>query len=556
MDWENNYYRWKNFDKLEPKLQILMENMTREELADAFSKNLTFGTGGLRALLEPGTNRLNIYTVRKATEGYSRWLIKQGEGNYTKGVIIAYDNRHMSKEFALETAKVLAKHHIPSYIFDSLRPTPMLSYAIRKMNAFGGVVITASHNPPKYNGYKIYDYTGCQCVPKITDSISLEINSVSDELSIQLGSNQECSDYIGIVPQDIEESYYEDVLKIQMHSEIDKSDTKIVYSSQHGTGYFPMMKLMKKAGYSITPVISQCEIDPDFSYTKDPNPENPVAFDEALKTAKSINADLILCTDPDGDRAGAMIRYGDSYYHLSGNQIGIILLNYLIGQRKKELINKNFVVYNTIVTSSLGDIICKKNNIQIEKTLTGFKYIGEKIEHEKKINGKEFLFAFEESYGYLISDINRDKDGLQACLLISEMVAYYKKQNKSLIDVLNNIYDEYGHYYDYQLSFEMPGESGQDRMKEIMDDFRNPKLSEIGNCKIIAKDDYLNGIHIESDTSSNISFPSSNVLKFYFKNNEWVAIRPSGTEPKMKFYFFCRSRELVSQMEEFLNAKK
>lgn len=551
--WRKKYEKWVNYTYLDETLRKELETLNEKEKEDAFYKDLSFGTGGLRATLGVGTNRLNIYTIRKNTEGYARWLDTQGEEAKARGVVVAYDNRHMSTEFATETAKVLAKHHIKIYVFDSLRPTPELSFAVRELNAFGGVVITASHNPPQYNGYKIYDETGCQCVLRYTNQIIKYINSVEDELAVEVANKEECQKYVSTVPSEIDERYYEEVLKIQLHPELDKSNLKIVFSPQHGTANVPVREVLKRAGYTVIPVESQCNPDPNFSNTKDPNPENKVAFEEGLKVAKETNADCIICTDPDCDRLGVMVKHSEDYVALTGNQTGAILLKYILEERTKlGTLPNNAVVFSTVVTSSLGDLICKKYGVKVDKTLTGFKFIGDKI-HDLEVNQiNTFLFGYEESYGYLISDISRDKDGVQSCLFISEVVNFYKKDSKTLVDVLNEIYQEYGHFTDGQKSIKMEGQDGLNKMNEILERFRNPNMTKIGDLDIVAKEDYKFSKRYIDGREEPIALPKSNVLKFFFADNSWIAIRPSGTEPKIKFYFFDRGNDLLKKVGKLL----
>lgn len=555
--WKLKYEKWKNYQYLDEKLRKELEQLNDKEIEEAFYKDLGFGTGGLRAVLGVGSNRLNIYTIRKNTEGYARWIDTKGEEAKAKGVVVAYDNRHMSKEFAAETAKVLAKHHIKSYVFDSLRPTPELSFAIRELGAFGGVVITASHNPPKYNGYKIYDETGCQCVLRYTDQIIKYINSVEDELTVEIGNEEECKKFINVVPSYIDERYYEETLSIQLHPELDKKDLKIVYSPQHGTGNIPVREVLTRAGYNVIPVESQCEPDPNYSNTKDPNPENKVAFEEGIKVAKEVDADCVIATDPDCDRLGVFVKHDSEYVRLTGNQTGAILLKYIVEERiKLNTMPDNPIVYSTIVTSSLGDLICYKYGVAIDKTLTGFKFIGDKI-HDLEVNPTHtFLFGYEESFGYLIKDNARDKDGVQSCLIISEAVTFFKHQNKTLVDVLNDIYEEYGHFIDGQKSIKMEGQEGIQRMSEIMEQFRSPNMNSIGDFEIVMKEDYKVSKRYFDGKEEKILLPKSNVLKFYFEDGSWLAIRPSGTEPKIKFYFFDKGNILLKKVEDMFNGNE
>ena len=531
----DKYNEWKN--KIDDEyLQKTLSTMTNKDIDECFGKNLKFGTGGLRAKIGAGPNRLNLYTIRKNTEGYARWIDQQDSANKEKGIVIAYDNRFMSKEFAYETARVLANHQIKTYLFSSLRTTPELSFAVRYLKAFGGIVITASHNPPEYNGYKIYDETGCQCVLRYTDEIIKYIDTVENELDVECIDKQEEYKYINYIDKEIDEKYYEEVLKIQLHPEM-KKNIKIVYSPQHGTGNIPVNEVLSRAGYNIIPVECQSFPSESFENTKNPNPESDESFDEALKIAIMKDADCIICTDPDCDRLGIMVKNKDNkFIKMTGNQVGAIILEYIIKERKKlNLFPQNPIVYSTVVTSSLTDLICKKYNVAIDKTLTGFKFIGDKIHDIEISKENDFIFGYEESYGYLISDIVRDKDGVQSCLIISEIVNFYKEHEMTLDQVLDNIYKEYGYYSDGQISIKLNNSDGN-LVDNIMNSIRNCKTFE--GVNIIAKEDYLASIRIEDGQENEIQLPKSNVVKLFFENNSWIAVRPSGTEPKIKFYYF------------------
>lgn len=531
----DKYNEWKN--KIDDEyLQKTLSTMTNKDIDECFGKNLKFGTGGLRAKIGAGPNRLNLYTIRKNTEGYARWIDQQDSANKEKGIVIAYDNRFMSKEFAYETARVLANHQIKTYLFSSLRTTPELSFAVRYLKAFGGIVITASHNPPEYNGYKIYDETGCQCVLRYTDEIIKYIDTVENELDVECIAKQEEYKYINYIDKEVDEKYYKEVLKIQLHPEM-KKNIKIVYSPQHGTGNIPVNEVLSRAGYNIIPVECQSFPSETFENTKNPNPESDESFDEAIKISIMKDADCIICTDPDCDRLGIMVKNKDNkFIKMTGNQVGAIILEYIIKERKKlNLFPQNPIVYSTVVTSSLTDLICKKYNVAIDKTLTGFKFIGDKIHDIEISKENDFIFGYEESYGYLISDIVRDKDGVQSCLIISEIVNFYKEHKMTLDQVLDNIYKEYGYYSDGQISIKLNNSDGN-LVDNIMNSIRNCNTFE--GVNIIAKEDYLTSIRIEDGQENEIQLPKSNVVKLFFENNSWIAVRPSGTEPKIKFYYF------------------
>ncbi len=524
MNYKEEYDRWIRKKAMDNELKKL----TEQEIRECFYKELSFGTGGIRAVMGPGPNRLNIYTIRKTTEGYARYI----DAHSGKAVVIAYDNRNHSKEFALEAAKVLAAHDIHVYLFKSLRTTPELSFAVRHLKTFGGIIITASHNPPEYNGYKIYDSRGCQCVPRDTDEIKKYINSVKNLLDINV---QESFDNIEIIGTEVDEAYYEALLSVQEQAELEKR-IKIVYTPLHGAGYMPVTTMLRRLGYEFFEVEKQCNPDGDFTNTESPNPENKRAFDCAIELAKEVDADLIIATDPDCDRIGLVVAYRGEYIYLTGNQTGVILLFYLLSQKTvKGTMPENPIVFNTIVTSDLGTRICEKYGVEIENTLTGFKFIGDKIrEYEGK---KTFIFGYEESYGCLIKDFTRDKDGVQASILAAEAANFYNKHGLTLVDVLNNIYDEFGYCEDAQESETFLGIEGERKMSDLIDVYRYGDIKFIEGRRVIAREDYLNSIRMESDgNTKSLTLPKSDVVKMFLEDNSWVAIRPSGNEPKVKYY--------------------
>lgn len=524
MDYRNEYARWIERGIMADELQGLSE----KEIEECFYRELAFGTGGIRAVMGPGTNRLNIYTIRKNTEGYAEYI----EAHNGTSVVIAYDNRNHSQEFASEAAKVLAGHGIHVYLFESLRTTPELSFAVRHLHAFGGIVITASHNPPEYNGYKIYDSQGCQCVLRDTDEIIKYIRAVGDMLDISVDEKPENIEYIG---KEVDEAYYKALLSVQEQPDLEKK-IKIVYTPLHGTGHVPVTTMLKRLGYELHEVEEQCVPDGDFSNTASPNPENRKSFDRALLLAENVDADLIIATDPDCDRIGLVVKSGDSYQYLTGNQTGAILLQYILSQKtEKNTMPDNPIVFNTVVTSDLGTRICEKYGVEVESTLTGFKFIGDKIrEYEGK---KKFLFGYEESYGYMIGDFTRDKDGVQASIVAAEAANYYHGQGKTLMDVLQDIYDEFGFCEDVQESEAFPGIEGEKRMAEIVDEYRHGNQKTIEGRRVVAKEDYLNSVRTEAGGSTKpLTLPKSNVVKLFLEDGSWVVVRPSGNEPKIKFY--------------------
>lgn len=525
-DYMIEYNRWLSHDIMKDELLKLDES----EIKECFYRELTFGTGGIRAIMGPGPNRLNIYTIRKNTEGYARYIESHGRKN--NGVVIAYDNRLNSRKFAIETAKVLATHNIKVYLFKTLRPTPELSFAVRYLKCTGGIVITASHNPPEYNGYKIYDHHGCQCIPKDTDVIIEYIKGVEDMLTICIDESK--TNNIIFIGENVDEAYYERLYEVQERPEVNK-DIKIVFTPLHGTGNIPVRTMLDRLGYNVSIVEEQCAPDPFFSKTKSPNPENKSSFEKAIELAKINNADLIIATDPDCDRLGIVVKHDNDFEYLTGNQMGAIFLEYLLSTKKeKGMLPDNAIVFDTIVTSDLGRKICQKYGVEVESTLTGFKYIGDKIREYK--GRKTFLFGYEESYGYMIKDFTRDKDGVQASILAVECCSYYKQIGKTLVDVLNELYDEYGHIIDIQESVTLPGIDGQKKIMEIINQFRYENIEEIEGRKVIAKEDYITSIRTDENGESLLTLPKSNVIKLFLEDESWIVIRPSGNEPKIKYY--------------------
>ncbi|MBO5952696.1 MAG: phospho-sugar mutase [Oscillospiraceae bacterium] len=504
-----------------------LRGATEEELYDRFYKNIDFGTGGMRGLIGAGTNRINRYTVAKATAGYAEYI--RCHGAQKRGVAIAYDNRRCSRLFAEITAGVLAAQGIKSYLFEDLRTTPELSFAVRHLGAFGGVVITASHNPPEYNGYKLYDETGCQMVPSLIAPIIQNINKIEDELAIPVLSLSEAGELIEVIGDEIDRPYYKKVLSLSFDPGVPKQ-IKVVYSPQHGTGNIPVRHVLKAAGFDVIPVESQCHPDPEFLNTRNPNPEAPEAFEAAIECMTQTGADLAITTDPDCDRLGVAVRHKDQFRLLSGNQSGAILFYYILNRRKEQkTLPNNGVMFTTVVTSSLGDKIAADFGVAVEKTLTGFKFIGDKIrQHELATEGKPFLFGYEESYGCLIGDFVRDKDAVQASLMLCDAADYYKKQSKTLVDVLDEIYGKYGVFTDHLTSVTLTGESGAKQIAKILADLRANPVDQIAGLKIREIVDFQNPPE---------GFPAANVLLYNFENGSFVAVRPSGTEPKCKFYY-------------------
>lgn len=544
MDYKERYELWLNCEDKEIKEEL--KNITNEkEIEDRFYRSMEFGTGGLRGIIGAGSNRINIYTIRKATQGFADYIKNNGEEAKKRGVVIAYDNRRQSFKFAQNTAGVLAANGIKAYLFESLRTTPELSFAVRHLGCFGGVVITASHNPPQYNGYKLYDENGCQLVPKYTDVVIKYIESIKNELEIKCLGIREADGLIEMVGEEVDEAYYKAVCGIAIN-DVKKDGIKIVYSPQHGTGNVPVRHVLKRMGYNVVPVIEQCNADTEFTNTKNPNPEAAEAFEIPIYVAEKCNADLVITTDPDCDRLGTAVRQNGKFIRMTGNQTGAVILEYILRERKKKgTLPQNGVMFNTVVTSDLGSRIAADYVVKTEKTLTGFKFIGDKIyEHEQK-GDLEFVFGYEESYGYLIGDFVRDKDAVQSSLMIAEAACFYHEQGKTLYDVLMDIYNRYGYYEDAQTSVVLTGKDGAEQIKNIMTRLRNSELNEIAGINVVSTEDFLN---MEG-------FPKSNVLKYSLEDGSWAAVRPSGTEPKCKYYYSIVGKDKTEAIKKLDNIK-
>ena len=523
-NWEQkaNEYAW---------IKDGLANLTEETKHDSFYKDLEFGTAGMRGLLGVGPNRMNLFTVARASLGFGKYLEETFKGQDLK-IAIAYDNRHQSSEFANIAALMLSNFGIESFVFDSPRPTPELSFAVRELNCIGGIVVTASHNPKEYNGYKVYDETGCQLVDHKIKKVIENIEAIKDATSIDL--NKGDTSLITPISKEVDDVYIERVAGIQLRPELEKK-IKIVFSSQHGASYPYVYDLLVDQGYEVILVEEQSSYDPDFSNTLTPNPEDHKSYDLALEYAKKHDADLILSVDPDGDRMGIVVKHKRDYVYLTGNQGGSILQEYMYStMEEKDLFPENPLMLNTVVTSDLGDKIAKNYNVDVEKTLTGFKYIGEKIEAHNIKGDKQFVFGYEESYGYLLQDFVRDKDAVQACLMSAEAANYYAQKNETLIDVLDGLYNKYGAYYETQDAYNFEGSEGFKAIQKILSNFRDNNIETIGGQKVEHFDDFLLGKRSDGST---IDLPKANVLKYYLEDGSWIAVRPSGTEPKCKFYY-------------------
>ena len=438
MDYMKNYDYWRNSPDIDADLKNELESIKDDAkgIEERFLRNIEFGTAGMRGLLGAGLNRINKYTVRRVTQGYAEYIRSKGKAACERGVVIACDNRRCSVEFTMETAGVLAANGIKAFLFDALRPTPELSFAVREMGAFGGVMITASHNPPEYNGYKLYDERGCQLVPHMIDEVIKYVDAVEDPLKVKSISLEEAGNLVQMIDASIDEKYYKAVSSIALNPDI-KKDIKVIYSPQHGTGNIPVREVLKRFGYNVIPVLEQCEPDTEFSNTKNPNPEVKAAYELALEYAERENADIVITTDPDCDRLGVAVKQNGEYILMTGNQSAAVILEYILEQRTlKNSMPKNPVMFNTVVTSDLGDAVCKAYGVEVEKTLTGFKFIGDKVYNHELAGDKNFVFGYEESYGCLVADFVRDKDAVQASLMLCECAAYYKQKGMTLIDAL------------------------------------------------------------------------------------------------------------------------
>lgn len=537
MSYLSKYNEWCNSQNIDrtDREELIAIASDDKEIKERFLYDLEFGTGGLRGVLGVGTNRINKYIIRKTTQGFAEYIKKAGEEACRRGVVIAHDNRRFSVEFCRETAGVLAANGIVAYVFPSLRPTPELSFAVRELGAFGGVMITASHNPPEYNGYKLYDERGCQLVPEVNDLVVAEISKVTDPLSVKALSFEEAGDLIKTLGSDIDEAYYARVMDICVTPEL-KKDIKIVYSPQHGTGNIPVREVLARLGYNVIPVEEQCYPDTEFANTQNPNPETDGAYSLCFEYAKNADADIIITTDPDCDRLGVAVKRGGEYVRMTGNQSAAVLLEYILSRKSEDgTLPKNGVMFNTVVTSDIGDRICAEYGVATEKTLTGFKFIGDKIYRHELAGDAEFVFGYEESYGCLISAFVRDKDAVQASLMLCEAAAYYHEKQMSLLDVLDSLYEKHGFYLDALDNFAFKGIDGADKIKALVNGLRNDPPKSAAGIAVVKTEDY------ESREMSELGFPKSNVLRFILEDGSWVAVRPSGTEPKCKFYFSVRA---------------
>ncbi|ADY24059.1 phospho-sugar mutase [Bacillus paranthracis] len=568
MNWKQEFSRWLSYAELDAELKEQLENMKQDEkkIEDSFYKNLEFGTGGMRGELGAGTNRLNVYTVRKATQGLAEFIEKLGEEAKKRGVVVAYDSRHKSPEFAMEVAATLGAHGITTYVFESLRPTPVLSFAVRHLHTVSGIVLTASHNPPEYNGYKVYGEDGGQLPPKEADELISYVNAVEDELTVEVADVEQlkADGLLHIIGQEVDDAYAAELNNVIINKEmVEKAgkDLKIVFTPLHGTSNISVRRGLKEVGFTDVTVVKEQELpDPNFSTVKSPNPEEHAAFEYAIREGEKVGADVLIATDPDADRLGVAVRNHDGEFQvLTGNQTGALMLDYLLSQKKENgTLPENGVVLKTIVTSEIGRTIAKAYGLDTVDTLTGFKFIGEKIKQYEESGQYEFQFGYEESYGYLIRPFCRDKDAVQSVLFACEVAAYYKSQGKTLYDGLLEVFEKYGFFREDLVSLTLKGKDGAEQIQEMMATFRENPPKEVAGLTVVAVEDYKASIitSLQDGHKEEIHLPKSNVLKYQLEDGSWFCLRPSGTEPKIKFYFGVQDNSLQNSEQKLLTIKE
>lgn len=545
MTYQENYQKWLDFADLPDYLRQDLENMDEKTKEDAFYTNLEFGTAGMRGLIGAGTNRINIYVVRQATEGLARLIESKGGNEKERGVAIAYDSRHFSPEFAFESAAVLAKHGIKSYVFESLRPTPELSFAVRHLNCFAGIMITASHNPAPFNGYKVYGEDGGQMPPHDADALTTYIRAIENPFAVEVADveAEKASGLIEVIGEAIDAEYLKEVKDVNINPALIEEfgkDMKIVYTPLHGTGEMLARRALAQAGFdSVQVVEAQATADPDFSTVKSPNPESQAAFALAEELGRQVGADVLVATDPDADRVGVEVLQKDgSYLNLSGNQIGAIMAKYILEAHKNAgTLPENAALCKSIVSTDLVTKIAESYGATMFNVLTGFKFIAEKIQEFEEKHNHTYMMGFEESFGYLIKPFVRDKDAIQAVLVVAELAAYYRSRGLTLADGIEEIYKEYGYYAEKTISVTLSGVDGAEQIKSIMAKFRNNAPKEWNATAITVVEDFKAQTATAADgTVTNLTTPPSDVLKYTLADGSWIAVRPSGTEPKIKFY--------------------
>lgn len=562
MSYSQNYEKWLNFEQLPDYLRQELLQMDEKTKEDAFYTNLEFGTAGMRGYIGAGTNRINIYVVRQATEGLAKLIETKGDEAKKRGVAIAYDSRHFSPEFAFESAQVLAQHGIKSYVFESLRPTPELSFAVRHLGTFAGIMITASHNPAPFNGYKVYGEDGGQMPPADADALTDFIRTIEDPFTIALADLEEskASGLIEVIGESVDAEYLKEVKDVNINQDlIDEygKDMKIVYTPLHGTGEMLARRALAQAGFdSVQVVEAQAVPDPDFSTVKSPNPENQEAFALAEELGRKVDADVLVATDPDADRLGVEIRQADgSYRNLSGNQIGAIIAKYILEAHKSAAtLPENAALAKSIVSTELVTKIAESYGATMFNVLTGFKFIAEKIQEFEEKRNHTYMFGFEESFGYLIKPFVRDKDAIQAVLIVAEIAAYYRSRGLTLADGIEEIYKEYGYFAEKTISVTLSGVDGAAEIKKIMDKFRNNAPVAFNETAIAKTEDFLAQTATTADGSvTALTTPPSNVLKYTLADDSWIAVRPSGTEPKIKFYIATVGTDLADAEAKIAN---
>ena len=545
MAYQENYQKWLDFAELPDYLRQDLENMDEKTKEDAFYTNLEFGTAGMRGLIGAGTNRINIYVVRQATEGLARLIESKGGNEKERGVAIAYDSRHFSPEFAFESAAVLAKHGIKSYVFESLRPTPELSFAVRHLNCFAGIMITASHNPAPFNGYKVYGEDGGQMPPHDADALTTYIRAIENPFAVEVADveAEKASGLIEVIGEAVDTEYLKEVKDVNINPALIEEfgkDMKIVYTPLHGTGEMLARRALAQAGFdSVKVVEAQATPDPDFSTVKSPNPESQAAFALAEELGRQVGADVLVATDPDADRVGVEVLQKDgSYLNLSGNQIGAIMAKYILEAHKNAgTLPENAALCKSIVSTDLVTKIAESYGATMFNVLTGFKFIAEKIQEFEEKHNHTYMMGFEESFGYLIKPFVRDKDAIQAVLVVAELAAYYRSRGLTLADGIEEIYKEYGYYAEKTISVTLSGVDGAEQIKAIMAKFRNNAPKEWNATEITVVEDFKAQTATDADgTVTNLTTPPSDVLKYTLADGSWIAVRPSGTEPKIKFY--------------------
>ena len=545
MTYQENFQKWADFADLPDYLRRDLESMDEKTKEDAFYTNLEFGTAGMRGLIGAGTNRINIYVVRQATEGLARLIESKGGNEKDRGVAIAYDSRHFSPEFAFESAAVLAKHGIKSYVFESLRPTPELSFAVRHLNCFAGIMITASHNPAPFNGYKVYGEDGGQMPPHDADALTTYIRAIENPFAIEVADveAEKASGLIEVIGEAVDAEYLKEVKDVNINPALIEEfgkDMKIVYTPLHGTGEMLARRALAQAGFdSVQVVEAQATADPDFSTVKSPNPESQAAFALAEELGRQVGADVLVATDPDADRVGVEVLQKDgSYLNLSGNQIGAIMAKYILEAHKNAgTLPENAALCKSIVSTDLVTKIAESYGATMFNVLTGFKFIAEKIQEFEEKHNHTYMMGFEESFGYLIKPFVRDKDAIQAVLVVAELAAYYRSRGLTLADGIEEIYKEYGYYAEKTISVTLSGVDGAEQIKAIMAKFRNNAPKEWNGTAISVIEDFKEQTSTAADGSvTALTTPPSDVLKYTLADGSWIAVRPSGTEPKIKFY--------------------